>query len=60
MYPFGRQQQIPHEGVVLGFGICEFGDRLLGNDQTVNRHLGIDIAKGQAQIIFIAGREQGD
>ena len=56
--PFGRQQQMPHEGVVLGLGVRQFGDRLLGNNQNVNGCLGIDVAEGQAEIIFIDDRRR--
>jgi hypothetical protein len=50
---FDGEQEVSHEGVVLGFGIGEFGDRLLGDDEDVDGGLGVEVAEGEGEVVFV-------
>jgi len=52
-YPFGGQHQVSQQGMILGFGVRQLGDRLFGDDQNMHRSLGMDIPKGDRQIVFV-------
>jgi hypothetical protein len=52
-YPFHDEEQVPHEGMILGFGIGQTGDRLLGNYQNMDGGLGGNIPKGHTEIVLI-------
>lgn len=49
----GRFQQVAQQCAIGCGGISHPGDGLLGNDQHMQRRLGIDIPKGQALLILI-------
>ena len=51
--PVRRQQQVAQQQAIVLSGIRQHGDRLFGDDEDMDRGLGIDVPEGQTQVIFI-------
>lgn len=49
----GFEEEVAEELLVCGRGVGEARDGLFGDDQYVGRGLGLDVAKGQEEVVFI-------
>jgi hypothetical protein len=50
---FDGEKEMSQEGVICGFGISKFGDRLFGDDQDMNGGLWVYVVKGKTEIVFV-------
>ncbi len=51
----GDEEEVADEGLVGGGGLGEAGDGFFGDDEDVDGGLGVDVAKGVADIVLING-----
>lgn len=51
--PSGHEQQMPEHRLVLSPGFGDAGDGLFGDDQQMNRGLGLDVVKHDAMFVLV-------
>ena len=51
----GGEEEVADEGLVGGGGFGEAGDGFFGDDEDVKGGLGVDVAKGVADVVLVDG-----
>ena len=47
------QKEVAEQGGVVAGGLCDSGDGLFRNDEDVGGGLGVDVADGHAEVVFV-------